>query len=231
VPDTPDTPDTPDLPDTLDQPDALAAVRRGYEERGLVRSDLDPDPLVQFRRWFDDAVASGLYQPEGMVIASASAAAEPSARMVLLRGADERGFTFFTNYESRKGEELEHNPVAAALFPWHTIARQIRITGPVARIDPAESDAYFASRPRGSQLSAWASPQSGVVEDRAALEQRRVEQEARWGDGPIARPPFWGGYRLAPHEIELWQGRANRFHDRFRYRRGGDGWILERLAP
>jgi len=221
------------VPEGDAEPSAVdpAALRRENEERGLARADLAADPVTQFHRWFDDAVASGLYQPEGMVIASASSVGEPSARMVLLRGVDDRGFTFFTNYESRKGHELDENPVAAALFAWHTIGRQIRITGPVARIDAGESDAYFASRPRGSQLSAWASPQSAVVDDRAALDARRVEQEARWGDGPIERPPFWGGYRLEPREVELWQGRANRFHDRFRYRRAGSGWILERLAP
>jgi len=226
----------------------LAALRRMREARGLERVDLDPDPFAELRSWFDDAVSSGLHQPEAMVVASAStsagvseaseasASSMPSARMVLMRGIDDRGLTFFTNYESRKGRELDANPNAAALFPWHAISRQIRVQGRVERLDAAESDAYFASRARGSQLSAWASPQSEVVESREVLDARRVEEASKWGDRDIERPPFWGGYRLVADELEFWQGRSNRFHDRFRYRRAGAGtdadrWIIERLAP
>ncbi len=221
-------------------------AQRELEAIGLDRDALLEDPFEQFTRWFDDAVRFGVHQPEAMAVASATSDAQPSVRLVLLRMVDPRGFVFFTNYESRKGGELTSNPMAGIVFPWHQISRQVRVTGRVQRVDEAESDAYFATRPRGSQVSAWASPQSHVVADRAELDARRLVQEQRWEGRDVARPPGWGGLRVVPHEIEFWQGRANRFHDRFRYRPAAAdaanaadvaedvvdrSWIIERLGP
>ncbi len=218
-----------DLPPVTD----LLAIQRDFEAIGLDRDALVDDPFEQFSRWFDEAVRVGVHQPEAMAVATATADAEPSVRLVLLRLVDPRGFVFFTNYASRKGGELASNPSAGIVFPWHQISRQVRVNGQVERVDGAESDAYFATRPRGSQLSAWASPQSQVVADRAELESRRVDQEQRWDGREVERPPGWGGLRVVPHELEFWQGRANRFHDRFRYRRadGEATWTIERLGP
>lgn len=210
---------------------AISDLRREYTLRGLSEDEVDPDPLRQFQLWFEQAVAAGLPEPNAMTLATADAAGRPSARVVLLKGFDRRGFVFFTNYQSRKGRELAANPFVALVFFWPELERQVRIEGQAAPITAAESDAYFASRPRGSQLGAWASAQSSVIADRAALE-REVERLAQqFGAGPIPRPPHWGGYRVAPELIEFWQGRPNRLHDRLRYRRGGDAWLLERLAP
>jgi pyridoxamine 5'-phosphate oxidase len=198
-------------------------------ERPLDASDLDPDPLRQFAAWFDEAGAAGMRAPEAMALATAATDGRPSVRMVLLKGFDERGFVFFTGYESRKGAELAANPRAALLFYWDPLGRQVRIEGPVERVAEADSDAYFASRPRGAQISASVSPQSRVVESRAALEAAAAELEARGGELP--RPPAWGGFRLAPETYEFWQHRANRLHDRLRYSRDGAAWKVERLAP
>jgi len=198
-------------------------------ERPLDEAELDPDPLRQFAAWFEEAGTAGVRAPEAMAIATAAADGRPSVRMVLLKGFDERGFVFFTGYESRKGAELEANPHAALLFYWDPLGRQVRIEGPVERVPEAESDAYFASRPRGAQISASVSPQSRVVESRASLEARAAELEARGGE--LSRPPAWGGFRLAPETYEFWQHRANRLHDRLRYSREGDGWRIERLGP
>jgi pyridoxamine 5'-phosphate oxidase len=198
-------------------------------ERPLDESDLDPQPLRQFAAWFEEAGAAGMRAPEAMALATATADGQPSVRMVLLKGFDERGFVFFTGYESRKGGELTANPRAALLFYWDPLGRQVRIEGPVERVAEAESDAYFASRPRGAQISASVSPQSRVVESRASLEALAAELEAR--DGELPRPPAWGGFRLAPETYEFWQHRANRLHDRLRYRREGGRWVIERLAP
>jgi pyridoxamine 5'-phosphate oxidase len=198
-------------------------------ERPLDEAEVDSDPLRQFASWFEEAGAAGVRAPEAMALATATNDGSPSVRMVLLKGFDERGFVFFSGYESRKGAELAANPRAALLFYWDSLGRQVRIEGPVERVADAESDAYFRTRPRGAQISASVSPQSRVVESRASLEALAAEVEAQGGDLP--RPPSWGGFRLAPETFELWQHRANRLHDRLRYRREGDGWKIERLAP
>jgi len=221
---------TPDLPSP---DDLLAALRREYAVGGLAESDLLADPVAMFRSWMADVVAAGVHEPNAMVVSSASRAGVPSSRMVLLKGLDERGFVFFTNYDSRKGQELRSNPVCALLFPWHPLERQVRVEGAVSPVSAAENDAYFSSRPRGSQLGAWASPQSRVVEDRAALDASYDEVSARFGDEPVPTPPHWGGLRVAPETVEFWQGRRGRMHDRLRYRRSpdGDSWVVDRLAP
>jgi pyridoxamine 5'-phosphate oxidase len=198
-------------------------------ERPLDETDVDPDPLRQFAVWFEEAGAAGVRAPEATAVATATPDGQPSVRMVLLKGFDERGFVFFTRYEGRKGEELAANPRAALLFYWDPLGRQVRIEGPVERVAEAESDAYFASRPRGAQISASVSPQSRVVESRASLEALAAELEARGGELP--RPTAWGGIRLPPETYEFWQHRANRLHDRLRYSRDGADWKIERLAP
>jgi len=198
-------------------------------ERPLDESDLDPEPLRQFATWFEEAGAAGMRAPEATALATATADGRPSVRMVLLKGFDERGFVFFTGYESRKGGELAANPRAALLFYWDPLGRQVRIEGPVERVAEAESDAYFATRPRGAQISASVSPQSRVVESRASLDAVAAELEARGGELP--RPPAWGGFRLAPETYEFWQHRANRLHDRLRYSCHRGSWKIERLAP
>jgi pyridoxamine 5'-phosphate oxidase len=198
----------------------------------LDESTVDPDPFTQFDRWYADAQVATDDKAGAMTVATATADGRPSARVVLLRGIDERGFVFYTSYDSRKAEELDTNPQAAALFYWPELDRQIRIEGPVTRVDRAESEAYFASRPRGHQLSAWSSPQSAPIEDRAFLEARLADAEARFADDPdIPLPDSWGGYRLHPELFEFWVNRTDRLHDRIRYRRAGPGWVIDRLAP
>jgi pyridoxamine 5'-phosphate oxidase len=194
-------------------------------------ADLHPDPLVQFRRWFEAARAEGMELPEAMTLATASPEGRPSARTVLLKGVDARGFLFFTNYESRKGRELAANPQAALVFHWpQAPRRQVTATGAVERLPAAESEAYYRTRPLGSRLGAWASRQSEPLPGREALEAALADAEERYGDDPPL-PPWWGGYVLCPERVELWQNRPNRLHDRFRYTRRGDAWHLERLAP
>lgn len=200
-------------------------------ESTLHEDEVDSDPIVQVRAWLEDAVAAGAHLPEAVALATVSAAGAPSARIVLLKGIDERGFVFFTNRSSRKGRELAANPRAALVAYWASHGRQARVEGLVAEISEAESDAYFATRPRGSQIAAWASPQSAPVAGRGELDRRVAEAEARHGGGRVPRPPFWGGYRLSPDAIELWQHRESRLHDRLLYRRARGAWELTRLAP
>ena len=216
-----------------DGPD-LAALRREYGVRGLLESDAHPDPLAMFRRWFADAQAAALHEPNAMVVATVAPDGRPSARTVLLKGLTADGFAFFTNLASHKGDDLAHEPRCALLFPWHPLERQVRVEGVAARLDDDEVAAYFASRPRGSQLGAWASPQSQVVADRDQLLASYAEVEARFAGREVPVPPAWGGYRVRPETVEFWQGRPGRMHDRLRYRRAGraaGGWVVERLAP
>jgi pyridoxamine 5'-phosphate oxidase len=210
---------------------SLADLRKEYMLNGLREGDLDRDPIVQFRAWLDAALAARLPEPTAMALATVDGAGHPSARMVLLKGVD-HGFIFYTNYESRKGRELGQTPYAALVFYWPEMERQVRIEGRVETLPPAASDAYFHSRPRGSQLGAAVSAQSQVIPSRADLERRLEELAACYADQEIPRPPHWGGYRVIPSAIEFWQGRANRLHDRLRYRRQDDGaWVIERLSP
>lgn len=200
--------------------------------RTLEDSDLLDDPIELFRRWFDDAARAGMPQPNAMTLATADADGRPSARVVLLKGVDDRGFQFFTNYESRKAGELIANPHAALVFLWIPMERQVRIVGDVVRLDAEESDAYFASRPRGSQVGAWASRQSQPLPRRDELEERWQQLEDRYGHDPVPRPEHWGGFLVVPREIEFWQGRENRLHDRFVYTPAdGAGWRRQRLQP
>ena len=199
--------------------------------RPLRRSDLDPDPLRQFHAWFDEARAAGVVQPERIAVATASAEGAPSVRMLLLKSAAEDGFGFHTNFESRKAAELAENPRAALAFYWYELGRQVRVEGAVERVAPEDSEAYFATRPRGAQLAAWTSAQSRPVASRDELERRYAEVAERFGDGEVPLPEHWGGYRVVPDTYEFWQHRENRLHDRFRYTRAREGWRIERLAP
>ncbi|BDP42870.1 pyridoxine/pyridoxamine 5'-phosphate oxidase [Deinococcus aetherius] len=211
----------------------LTNLRLSYTRAELRRSDLNPDPLAQFQLWLNEALRDGLREPYALSLATADAAGRPGVRTVLLRGADERGLTFYTNYDSHKGRDLEANPQAELLFHWAEHERQVRAYGRVERVSEEESTAYFHARPRESQLAAHASdPQSAPIVDREALEAKLAELHARFPEGtPVPRPDFWGGYRVRVAEWEFWQGRPNRMHDRFRYTRGGEGWRIERLMP
>jgi pyridoxamine 5'-phosphate oxidase len=209
----------------------LSDLRREYAAGGLAEAGLDSEPVAMFRRWMHDAVTAGLHEPNAFVLGTVSADRLPASRIVLLKGLDERGFVFFTNYRSRKGAELAENPRCALLFPWHPLERQVRVEGLATRLSAAENDAYFATRPRASQIGAWASPQSEVVTDRASLDARYAEVASRFGSAEIPRPEHWGGYCVEPESVEFWQGRLGRMHDRLRFRRTDVGWVVERLAP
>lgn len=212
-------------------PHDLAQMRKSYEQAELDETHVLPKPIEQFHRWFDEAVRVKAQEPNAMTLATASPQGRPSTRVLLLKGADERGLVWFTNYESRKGHELEANPYAAMQFYWPELERVVRIEGRVERVSDSESDAYYRSRPLGSRIGAWASPQSRVLPSRADLEEAWKTQQAKLGDNP-PRPSHWGGYRLLPDHWEFWQGRASRLHDRITYERQDDGaWRIQRLAP
>ena len=217
------------MSDAAPHPD-VAELRRNYTRDGLSRADLDPDPVAQFRRWFEQAVEAQIMEPNAMVLGTADGK-RPSARSVLLKAYDERGFVFFTNYESRKAKEIATNAHVSLLFPWYPLERQVSILGRAERISTAESLAYFASRPHGSRLGAWVSQQSSVINSRQLLEMKLEEIKRKFADGEVPLPSFWGGFRVVPSEIEFWQGRENRLHDRFRYLISGSSWAIERLSP
>lgn len=210
---------------------SLAARRREYAAAPLDATDLDPDPIRQLERWLDHAVHAEVPEPTAMAVATCGAGGQPSVRTVLLKGLDAGGLVFYTNYESRKATDLAQTPRAGLLFYWPELHRQVAVDGTVARVSAEESDRYFATRPRGSQLGAWASDQSRVLESRERLEQRFAAAAAEFADRAVPRPSHWGGYRVTPLTFEFWQGRPNRLHDRFRYARRDDGWQIERLAP
>ncbi len=210
----------------------MADLRREYTRSGLSESDAAADPIDQFRRWFDEALAADLHEPNAMTLATATPDGKPSARIVLLKGFDGRGFVFYTNYEGRKARELEQNPNCSLTFYWGELERQIRVEGRALQVPEEESDAYFDSRPRGSRLGAWASEQSWPVESREKLENRLKGLEEEYEKVEIPRPPFWGGYRVEPEKMEFWQGRENRLHDRLLYSSSGSGeWETQRLQP
>lgn len=208
----------------------IADLRQEYMRSGLSESDVDRDPMKQFERWFEDAMRAELPLVNAMTLATVDGGGKPSARIVLLKGIEGGGFVFYTNYTSRKARELEAKGAACLVFMWSPLERQVRIDGAIERVSGADSDAYYKSRPLGARLSAWASPQSERVASRAVLESAMAELKKRYGDAP-PRPPHWGGYRVLPTEIEFWQGRADRLHDRLVYRHQGTSWTLERLAP
>jgi pyridoxamine 5'-phosphate oxidase len=210
---------------------SLAEMRKDYALAGLTEKDLARDPFRQFEKWFQEAEAAKIHEPNAMTLTTATRSGKPSARTVLLKGLDGRGFVFYSNYESRKGRELEANPQAALVFPWLLLERQVIVEGTVARIAREESEAYFHSRPRASQLGAWISQQSSIIPGRKLLEDAMKELETKYAGQEVPLPPHWGGWRLAPETVEFWQGRRSRLHDRLRYRRAGQDWAIERLAP
>lgn len=210
---------------------SIADLRQNYTRAGLSEADADCNPMKQFRRWFEDAVAAQLLEPNAMTLATVTPEGKASARIVLLKNLDERGFIFYTNYDSNKGRQLSQNSHAALVFWWSELERQVRIEGMVEKVSPKESDAYFQSRPVGSRLGAWVSKQSQVIESREVLEQHLEALKEKFANQPIPRPPHWGGFRVIPTAIEFWQGRPSRLHDRLRYRLENGSWIRERLSP
>jgi pyridoxamine 5'-phosphate oxidase len=215
----------------MSDPRAMNAPSGFHDDLPLRREDLLDDPIEQFRRWLGDAESAGIPLPNAMAVATADAEGRPSVRHVLLRGVDERGFTFFTNYDSRKGRQLAENPHAGLVFLWKLLDRQVNATGTAERVDPAESDAYFATRPREARLGAWASAQSSVLDSREELERRVAEADERFAGVEVPRPPNWGGFLVRPDTVEFWQGRRSRLHDRFRYAREDGRWRIDRLSP
>jgi pyridoxamine 5'-phosphate oxidase len=209
----------------------LEGERRDYEGQDLDSASVAADPIEQVRAWLRGAREAGIYEPEAMTLSTVGDDGRPSSRYVLLRGLDERGFSFFTNYESAKGRALAQRPYAALTFGWLVVHRAVRVEGEVEKLPAEESDAYFASRPRGAQISAWASPQSAVIGGRDELDRAMADIEARFAGVEVPRPAHWGGFLVRPERVELWQGRLNRLHDRLRYVREGDRWRIERLAP
>jgi pyridoxamine 5'-phosphate oxidase len=210
----------------------LADLRKDYALAGLLEKDLARDPFQQFEKWFQEAEAAKVVEPNAMTLATATADGRPAARTVLLKGLDGRGFVFYTNYESRKGRELLANAHATLVFPWLTLERQVIVEGTVSQVSREETDAYFHSRPRASQLGAWVSRQSSIIPDRAVLESEMKMLEAKYAGATVPLPLHWGGYRVTPKTVEFWQGRRSRLHDRLRYRRAANGgWTVERLAP
>jgi pyridoxamine 5'-phosphate oxidase len=218
-------------PNESTAPRALADLRKDYSQTGLTEADAGADPFALFHRWLDQAIAAELTDPNAMILATSTPDGVPSARAVLLKALDVRGFTFFTNYDSRKGCEMAANPRVALVFLWHQLERQVRVEGTVEVVTATESDEYYVKRPLGSRLGAWASPQSAVISGRDVLEQAHAQLMAKYPDGNPPRPPNWGGYRVLPHVIEFWQGRPSRLHDRIRFTRTSTGWLRERLAP
>ena len=210
---------------------SVADLRKDYTHGGLTEAEAGDNPITLFQAWFDAALKAELSEPNAMTLATATPDGKPSARIVLLKGLDERGFTFFTNYESRKAEEIAANPFAALVFLWHAFERQVRVEGTIEKVTPQESDEYYRVRPLGSRLGAWASHQSAVISGRDVLEREQAELMAKYADGQIPRPPHWGGYRVVPEMIEFWQGRPSRLHDRIRFRRENRSWVKERLSP
>jgi pyridoxamine 5'-phosphate oxidase len=210
---------------------SLRDRRVQYESAGLDVADVDPDPIVQWHCWYDEAVGAGLAEPNAMTLATVDDDGVPDGRQLLVREADERGLSFFTNYGSIKSRQLEAHPHAAIVFAWLELHRQVRIRGSIERLPDADSDAYFATRPRDSQIGAWASAQSEPLASRAELEAKVAAMTERFAGGDVPRPPFWGGWRLVPVSFEFWQGRPNRLHDRIRYDRAGDSWTIYRLSP
>jgi pyridoxamine 5'-phosphate oxidase len=209
----------------------IADLRKNYTQAGLLETDVVADPFQQFKLWFEQAVAANLLEPNAMTIATVTAEGKPSARIVLLKGFDEHGFVFYTNYSSQKGVELQHCPYAALVFLWGDLERQVRIEGKVELVAIEQATAYFHSRPASSQLGAWASDQSMVISDRSILETRLQQLEAEYHEREIPKPPHWGGFRVVPTEIEFWQGRPSRLHDRLRYQLVDGAWKIDRLAP
>ena len=209
----------------------IADLRKDYTLNGLDLADVLPDPIAQFRQWFDAAVQAGIPEPNAMHLGTVAENGRPSGRIVLIKDVDERGFVFYTNYESQKGQALIARPVASLTFFYPELERQIRIEGVVEKVSAEESDTYFNSRPRGSQIGAWVSQQSTVIASRAVLEDRQRDLETRFADQPVPRPPHWGGFRVIPDLIEFWQGRPSRLHDRIRYRLTGSSWVLDRVSP
>jgi len=210
---------------------SYADLRKDYTLAGLSERDLQKDPFRQFEKWFQEAEGAKLSEPNAMVLGTCTREGRPSSRIVLLKGLDGRGFVFYTNYDSRKGRELAENPRASLLFPWIQLERQVIVEGALQRITREESDAYFHSRPRPSQLASWASAQSSIITNRAVLDEAMKAVDKKYAGQDIPLPPNWGGYRLAPESIEFWQGRRSRLHDRLRYTRGRDSWSVERLSP